>query len=80
MENKGSIEDKDFYAVPSKGVILTKDNLVCNWQGSENCYFRHQNETMKHLFMECRFGIGDLGLHTGCVNSPSSFFLEKGIY
>jgi hypothetical protein len=39
-----------------RGVILTKDNLVQrNWQGNEKCCFCHKNETIKHLFLECRF-------------------------
>ena len=38
------------------GVILTKDNLAkCSWQGSKKCCFCHKNETIKHLFFECRF-------------------------
>jgi hypothetical protein len=39
-----------------KGVILTKDNLAKrNWQGSKQCAFCHQEETIKHLFFNCRF-------------------------
>jgi hypothetical protein len=39
-----------------KGVILTKDNLAKrNWHGSKKCVFCHQNETIKHLFFQCRF-------------------------
>jgi hypothetical protein len=39
-----------------KGVILTKDNLAKrNWHGSKECVFCHKNETIKHLFFECRF-------------------------
>jgi hypothetical protein len=39
-----------------RGVILTKDNLVkCNWQDNEKCCFCHENETIKHLFLEYRF-------------------------
>ena len=26
-----------------------------NWQGSKSCMFCHQNETIKHLFFQCRF-------------------------
>ena len=37
-----------------KGVILTKDNLMKrNWVGNPRCYFCDQNETIKHLFLEC---------------------------
>jgi hypothetical protein len=39
-----------------KGVILTKDNLAKqNWQGSKKFVFCHQDETIKHLFFQCRF-------------------------
>jgi hypothetical protein len=39
-----------------RGVILTKDNLVKrNLQGSSQCVFCHQDETIKHLFFQCRF-------------------------
>jgi hypothetical protein len=39
-----------------KGVILTKDNLAKrNWHGSKECVFCHQNETIQHLFFQCRF-------------------------
>ena len=39
-----------------KGVILTKDNLAKrNWQGSKSCCFCHKDETIKHLFFDCRF-------------------------
>jgi hypothetical protein len=39
-----------------RGVILTKDNLVKrNWHGSMQCVFCHQDETIKHLFFQCRF-------------------------
>ncbi|WVZ88215.1 hypothetical protein U9M48_034759 [Paspalum notatum var. saurae] len=38
-----------------KGVILTKNNLVkCRWQGSLTCAFCHKEETINHLFFECR--------------------------
>jgi hypothetical protein len=39
-----------------KGVILTKDNLAKrNWNESRTCVFCHQDETIKHLFFQCRF-------------------------
>jgi hypothetical protein len=32
-----------------------KDNLVKqNWHGSKKCVFCHQDETIKHLFFQCR--------------------------
>ena len=37
-----------------KEVILTKDNLAKrNWVGNSRCCFSDQNETVKHLFLEC---------------------------
>jgi hypothetical protein len=39
-----------------RGVILTKDNLAkWNWHGNKSCVFCHQDETIKHLFFQCRF-------------------------
>jgi hypothetical protein len=39
-----------------RGVILTKDNLVKrNWHGSTQCVFCHQDETINHVFFNCRF-------------------------
>ncbi|WVZ51380.1 hypothetical protein U9M48_002532, partial [Paspalum notatum var. saurae] len=39
-----------------KGVLLTKDNLTKrNWQGNKSCAFCHNDETIEHLFFECRF-------------------------
>jgi hypothetical protein len=38
------------------GVILTKDNLAKhNWHGCKKCVFCHQDETIKHLFFQCKF-------------------------
>jgi hypothetical protein len=39
-----------------KGVILTRNNLAKrNWHGSKECVFCHRDETIKHLFFQCRF-------------------------
>jgi hypothetical protein len=39
-----------------RSVILTNDNLVKrNWHGSTQCVFCHQDETINHLFFQCRF-------------------------
>jgi hypothetical protein len=36
--------------------VLTKDNLAeWNWHGSKRCVFCHHDETIKHLFFQCRF-------------------------
>jgi len=38
-----------------QGVILTKDNMARrNWQGSQQCCFCHEDETIQHLFFDCR--------------------------
>jgi hypothetical protein len=47
---------KVFWWYLRKGVILMKDNLAkWNWHGNNKCDFCHQDETIKHLFFECRF-------------------------
>jgi hypothetical protein len=39
-----------------RGVILTKDNLAKrNWLGCRRCVFCQEDETIKHLFFQCRF-------------------------
>jgi hypothetical protein len=38
-----------------KGVILTKDNLAKNWQGSKYCCFCSNFETIQHMFFECNY-------------------------
>jgi hypothetical protein len=49
-------------------VVLTKDNLAKrNWNGVKQCYFCHENETIKHLFYECYYaefmwGLSNLAL------------------
>ncbi|WVZ64235.1 hypothetical protein U9M48_013790 [Paspalum notatum var. saurae] len=53
---KAPLKIKIFLWYLRKGVILTKDNLAKrNWQGSKKCCFCHKDETIKHLFFECRF-------------------------
>uniref|UniRef100_A0A0E0J423 NB-ARC domain-containing protein n=1 Tax=Oryza nivara TaxID=4536 RepID=A0A0E0J423_ORYNI len=43
---------------PSRGVVLTKDNLIKRkWQGNKNCCFCCNDETIRHLFFECRFAL-----------------------
>ena len=38
------------------GVILTKNNLARrNWQGSQQCCFCYEDETIQHVFFDCRF-------------------------
>jgi hypothetical protein len=45
-----------FPLVPRKGVILTKDNLAKrNWHGYRKRVFGRQDETIKHIFFQCRF-------------------------
>jgi hypothetical protein len=39
-----------------RGMILTKDNLTKrNWPGSKKCCFCHSDETINHLFFQCKF-------------------------
>jgi hypothetical protein len=50
------LKTKKFGWYLRRGVILTKDNLVKrNWDVSTWCVFCHQDETITHLFFQCRF-------------------------
>ena len=53
---KAPLKIKIFLWYLRRGVILTKDNLAKrNWQGNQQCCFCHENETIQHLFFDCRF-------------------------
>ena len=53
---KTPLKIKVFLSYLRKGVVLTKDNLAKrNWQGNEQFFFCHENETIHHLFFYCRF-------------------------
>ena len=53
---KTPLHIKKFLWYLRRGVILTKDNLdKRNWQGNQQCCFCHENETIQHLFLDCRF-------------------------
>ena len=53
---KAPLKIKVFLWYLRRGVVLTKDNLAKrNWHGSKQCCFCHKDETIKHLFFECRF-------------------------
>ena len=55
-ELKTPLKIKVFLWYLRKGVILTKDNLARRkWQGNQQCCFCHENETIQHLFFDCRF-------------------------
>lgn len=44
-----------FLSYLCRGVVLTKDNLAKrNWKGNKTYCFYHKEETIKHLFFECR--------------------------
>jgi hypothetical protein len=52
---KASLKFNIFLWYLRKGVILTKYNLAKqNWQGSLTCTSCHKEETIQHLFFECR--------------------------
>ena len=56
MEIKSLTQDKNIPWYLRRGVILTNDNLAKrNWQGNQQCYCCHENETIQHLFFDCRF-------------------------
>jgi hypothetical protein len=53
---KAPLKIKIFLWYLRRGVILTKDNLAKRkWQGSKQYCFCHENETIQHLFLDCRF-------------------------
>ena len=53
---KAPLKIKIFLWYLRTDVVLTKDNLVKrNWHGSKQYCFCHKDETIKHLFFECRF-------------------------
>jgi hypothetical protein len=55
-KSKLPLEIKFFLWFLKRGVILTKDNLAkLNWNDSKQCAFCHENESIQHLFLECRF-------------------------
>ena len=52
---KMPLKIKIFSWYARRGVILTKDNLVKrNWKGCSKCVFCPHNETIKHLFFDCK--------------------------
>lgn len=49
------LKNKIFAWYLRRGVILTKDNLIKrNWHGSPQCVSCHHDETIKHLFFQCK--------------------------
>ena len=49
------LKNKIFAWYLRRGVILTKDNLIKrNWHGSTQCVFCPHDETIKHLFFQCK--------------------------
>ena len=49
------LKNKIFAWYLRRGVILTKDNLIKrNWHGSPQCVFSYHEETIKHLFFQCK--------------------------
>ncbi|KAE8786750.1 hypothetical protein D1007_39331 [Hordeum vulgare] len=51
---KVPLKIKIFMWFVHKGVILTKDNLLKRrWVGNPRCCFCDNNESIKHLFLEC---------------------------
>ena len=53
---KAPLKIKIFLWYLRRGVILTKDNLARrNWHENKTCCFCHEDETIQHLFFECRF-------------------------
>ena len=52
---KMPLKIKIFACYARRGVIITKENLFKrNWHGSTKCFFCPHDETIKHLFFECK--------------------------
>ena len=55
-KSKIPLKVKIFMWYLHRGVVLTKDNLARrNWPGSKKCSFCSHDETIKHLFFQCKF-------------------------
>ena len=55
-KSKIPLKVKIFMWYLRRGVVLTKDNLARrNWRGSKKCSFCTRDETIKHLFFQCKF-------------------------
>ena len=53
---KAPLKFKIFLWYLRRGVVLTKDNLIKRtWQGNKTCCFCHEDKTIQHLFIDCRF-------------------------
>ena len=56
MEAQNYTKSKDIPTILNRGVILTRDNLARrNWQICKTCVFCQHDESIKHLFFECKF-------------------------
>lgn len=72
---KAPLKFKIFLWYLRKGIILTKDNLAKrNWQGSLSCASCHKEETIQHLFFDCRFArsVWSVFLMATGINQPQN--------
>ncbi|WVZ53316.1 LOW QUALITY PROTEIN: hypothetical protein U9M48_004280, partial [Paspalum notatum var. saurae] len=83
---KAPLKVKIFLWYLRKGAILTKDNLAKrNWQGDKSCVFCHNEETIGHLFFECRFArsVWSFVQYASNLNKPNNaahmLFLQLSI-
>ncbi|WVZ81596.1 hypothetical protein U9M48_028951 [Paspalum notatum var. saurae] len=54
-QTKIPLKTKIFMWYVKRGVLLTKDNLARrNWSGHQGCCFCNSNESIQHLFFDCR--------------------------
>ncbi|WVZ51089.1 hypothetical protein U9M48_002268, partial [Paspalum notatum var. saurae] len=57
------LKTKIFMWYIKRGVLLTKDNLARrNWFGHQSCCFCNYNESIHHLFFDCRLAKGTFWL------------------
>lgn len=73
---------KVFMSFVRKKVILSKDNLAKrNWEGSKRCNFCDNDETIKHLFLDCPLAkILWQSVHIAFNITPRQFahYLDRG--
>jgi len=71
---KAPFEGQDFLWYLRR-VMLTEVNLAkCNRQGSKTCCFCHKEETIGHLFLDCRFAraVWSIIQVASCLAKPCS--------
>ncbi|WVZ96861.1 LOW QUALITY PROTEIN: hypothetical protein U9M48_042444 [Paspalum notatum var. saurae] len=86
------LKTKIFMWYIKRGVLLTKDNLARrNWFGHQSCCFCNYNESIHHLFFDCRLAKGTFWLrqwaklqrneeHVQCITQGAKNLEEAGSF